>query len=448
MFDPFAKPLRDLTAADLGCLREVAEGWYVEYKRSALEAERIAKSLCSFANQYGGWLFLGIDERTDHSGAAGFPGVPAAERSTTEQRIRQAAQAHCSRAPYFETRFVDGPCRDPVVPADRFIAIVRVPPSDDVPHIHSSGRIFRRIGSSSEPHAETDRALLDQLLDRRRQLDGAIRRFTEFRPSLRNIDPTAYVHVYLLTRPNGEYPDRRRIDFKEFVEQLKTGPAAFYDNFYTAYDGYVARAVGRDAHDRPQQTIRYGADDGWAHITLPIDHFDGGHADDPRLRHLEHLREFEAQHPTSGSTLVDLTSMLLSLTSAMSAYVKLLKRSGLQRVPTFYRVAVEGVWRTIPYVDMASFAAHARNHGLAHIDRELLVWPTGDGYRGLSPLGWETDENAEPFLVGLSEASSIFSALLMVMGIDADYVGDNHAEFVGALKRRLNASRSSAGTAV
>lgn len=54
MFDPFGKPLADVKAADLARLRDVEEGWYVEYKATSPNADRIARSLCSFANQYGG----------------------------------------------------------------------------------------------------------------------------------------------------------------------------------------------------------------------------------------------------------------------------------------------------------------------------------------------------------------------------------------------------------
>ena len=365
MFDPFGKPLEQVEAGDLARLRGVAEGWYVEYKGTSPNADRIAKSLCSFANQFGGWLFLGIEELTDHSGPGAFVGISATERVATEQRIRQAAQAHCSRAPFFETHFVMGASSDPVLAADRFVAIVRIPASDDVPHVHSSGRIFRRVGSSSEPHAETDRAVLDQLLERRNRLEGAIRSYTEFRPTLREDDPAAYAHVYLVTRPEGEYPQRRALAFKEFVDEFKTSRGQLYDNFFTTRDGYAARAVGRELPNRPHQTLRY-AFRGWAHITVPLDYFQAGQTDNPQLRHLEHLREFEAPHALARSTIVDITSTLLSLTSAMSHYISLLRRSGLAGVPTYYRVAIEGVWRTVPYLDLESFPAHAREHGGAH----------------------------------------------------------------------------------
>lgn len=440
MLDVFGKTLEDVTASDLARLRGVAEGWYVEYKRTTLDSERIAKTLCSFANQYGGWLFLGVDELPDHSGPGGFPGIPIAERATTEQRIRQAAQSHCSRAPFFETHFVVGPCSDPPIAADRFVAIVRVPPSDDVPHVHSSGRIYRRIGSSSEPTAENDRSMLDHLLDRQKRRDAAIRRFTETRPPLREDDPAAHIHVYLVTRREGEYSSRRSIEFAEFVEQLKTGNGQVFDNFYTTHDGYAARAVGRELPNRPHTTLRYALD-GWAHISLPIDQFPATQSNDPRLRHLQHLREFEAPHALVGSNILDLTSSIFSLTTAMSHYVQLLKRSGLEGVPAFYCVAIEGMWRNIPYIDMASFPAYALQHGVAHLDQKLIVWPAGDGFHSLARLDWKQNKTADADFVGFPQAAAIFSTVVSLMGIDAGYLSKNYTELVAALKRRLTPPR-------
>ena len=51
---PFDKEVADLFAEDLEGLRQVHEGWYVEYKEEAISPRNIAKSLSAFANQYGG----------------------------------------------------------------------------------------------------------------------------------------------------------------------------------------------------------------------------------------------------------------------------------------------------------------------------------------------------------------------------------------------------------
>jgi hypothetical protein len=126
MFNPFDKALSEVTADDLEPLGRVTEGWYVEYKRELLSADRLAKSLCAFANAEGGWLFLGISAAPDNT-AGSFPGLDIGTRSSIEDRIRQAANAHCSRPPMFETRFIEGPSSKINLAAGRLICTVKIP---------------------------------------------------------------------------------------------------------------------------------------------------------------------------------------------------------------------------------------------------------------------------------------------------------------------------------
>ena len=63
-YSPFDKPIKDLNPHDLTVLKTVNEGWYVEYKREMVNPMALAKAISAFANTYGGWLFLGIQERS------------------------------------------------------------------------------------------------------------------------------------------------------------------------------------------------------------------------------------------------------------------------------------------------------------------------------------------------------------------------------------------------
>ena len=75
-YTPFNKTINEPDETDiLGILRGVSEGWYVEYKSELPKIRDVAKSLSSFANQYGGWLFIGVEEDKKSKTAAGFPGT-------------------------------------------------------------------------------------------------------------------------------------------------------------------------------------------------------------------------------------------------------------------------------------------------------------------------------------------------------------------------------------
>ena len=92
LYRPFADHLDEVAPEDLGRLTDVHEGWYVEYKREMIVNRELAKSLSSFANQYGGWLFLGVEEDTVYNVAAAFPGIPNAELQHALDSIRNAAK--------------------------------------------------------------------------------------------------------------------------------------------------------------------------------------------------------------------------------------------------------------------------------------------------------------------------------------------------------------------
>src|SRR5664280_250963 len=88
-YTPFDKRIEELTGPDLGVLRDVSEGWYVEYKSAPIVTKAIAKSISAFANHYGGWLFFGISEISGKAGA--FPGVEDAAIFELERSIRNAS---------------------------------------------------------------------------------------------------------------------------------------------------------------------------------------------------------------------------------------------------------------------------------------------------------------------------------------------------------------------
>jgi predicted HTH transcriptional regulator len=77
-YNPFSKPLQDIAGNDLRVLRSTAE--YIEYKRELPNLRDLAKALSAFANQYGGFLFIGVTEAGDGSRMAKeFGGLPEQE---------------------------------------------------------------------------------------------------------------------------------------------------------------------------------------------------------------------------------------------------------------------------------------------------------------------------------------------------------------------------------
>ena len=153
-YTPFEKALKDVKPAELETLRSVAEGWYVEYKSRPLSTKALAKSLSSFANQYGGWIVFGVEEDTDTLKAKAFPGINSSLVSQLLQLLKEASRGSLNPDVFYETRVFEGPIDEVGLTQDHSIVVVRIPPGADTPYIHSDGRIYRRIADSTvrAPH--------------------------------------------------------------------------------------------------------------------------------------------------------------------------------------------------------------------------------------------------------------------------------------------------------
>ena len=203
-YSPFDKALQRLATADLAALREVSEGWYVEYKQELSNASSMAKSISAFGNTYGGWIFYGVSEKSKEEPVAGsFPGIARADVDVALQRMRQAVASHTMPSPHFETNVLWGPCRDIGLSDDRAVVCVRVPWSVSAPHIHKSGQIYRRVADGSEPRPENDRFVLDQLWQRSNDLRKKVSKWVARNPEFSEFEKSAVLAASTCSRSMG-----------------------------------------------------------------------------------------------------------------------------------------------------------------------------------------------------------------------------------------------------
>ncbi|MBQ6436197.1 ATP-binding protein [bacterium] len=67
MFTPFGKKLDELSFKDIQnfCEKSVPENIYLDYKEEINpKNDHLAKTIASFANTYGGWILIGVKEKT------------------------------------------------------------------------------------------------------------------------------------------------------------------------------------------------------------------------------------------------------------------------------------------------------------------------------------------------------------------------------------------------
>jgi hypothetical protein len=154
MFNPFGKDLANITENDLQCLLTVGEGWYIEYKSAIPASKKIAKSIASFSNSYGGLYILGVESDKNTNCAVSFPGI-----DIKIDLIHDAVKGNLDPFPYFE-------CYTVPLQNGKNVVIVAVEEGFDPPCVHNDGRIYRRQESSSDPMHETNRYSVDQLYEK------------------------------------------------------------------------------------------------------------------------------------------------------------------------------------------------------------------------------------------------------------------------------------------
>ena len=149
-YTPFETDLSNISQDDLATLKNVHEGWYVEYKSELIKPRDLAKSLASFANQLGGWIFFGVSEDRKSQVAKSFPGIPDSDVSSALESIRNASKDLINPDVFYISRVFRGPIESLGLTSGRSIIVVQIPQGADCPYVHNDGRIYRRIADLLE----------------------------------------------------------------------------------------------------------------------------------------------------------------------------------------------------------------------------------------------------------------------------------------------------------
>jgi hypothetical protein len=378
-YNPFAKALQTVTADDLAALVHVAEGWYVEYKRAPIAIPDIAKQLSAFANQYGGWLLFGVEAADRSRMASAFPGMSDSETGALSLRIREATSSHIAPAVLYEEHVVRGPCKPINLKEGHSILIVGIPQGVDPPYVHSSGRIFRRLGDQSKPKEETDRHSLDLLWERgkrfRRKVSRRFRAIPELPEAQRD---SAWAFVFLAPDLRLAAPDTL-LSFDEFrtlaMNRGNTiaGPSAPLEEVRSTQLGYAARQVERNNPELATMTFRWWHN-GVVRLDIPINTW----SSDDFLRHGGHykcgndfLHQLHSQHHDNAQ-ICDLSMLVMGLIALGNLYRHLLTCTGDKR-RLFATFELHNVFYRIPFFNSARYISRCQSDGVPIIlDRSII----------------------------------------------------------------------------
>ena len=425
LYRPFADDLQEVPPEDLIRLKDVHEGWYAEYKGALIANRELAKSLSSFANQYGGWLFLGVKEDSKENVASSFPGIPKAQGQDALDSIRNSAKDLLNPPVFYNVREFEGPIDAIGLPVGRSIVVVQIPEGSNSPYIHNDGRIYRRVGDSSQPTPVTDRSTFDLLTRRGEEARSRLEERVLWTPvTSKGEENQPFIHVSVMSDPYeimGHWYSGR---IAEFANSMR-GFTVPFDNVFSTNEGYIARQVStNDAYGRV--FTWHFSRHCHSFVTFPIQ-MRPIDLDDPIWLEYENGREFISKVLDTGLTparILDLNILMDFLLGVVKRHRIVVGDAGVKG-PFYLKANIENVWRTVPFVDHTKFLQHISNFGLPLNQESDMTVPIGTALdtfivsRELSEVPSESDGTID------SGAIILFLSIVNALGIPREILSDS-----------------------
>ena len=156
------KRWEDITAEDLKELLSSNddETFFIEYKSDEEPPAKLVKEVSAFANTYGGYVFLGINDDKTIGGCEKW----------TEQRIHTTIHDSLTPSPNFDVR--------KIAINNKVVLAIKVEEGPIPPYITGKGAIFERLSSGSFP--VKDSAKLNQLYNKRIDQKNRVKETIEY----------------------------------------------------------------------------------------------------------------------------------------------------------------------------------------------------------------------------------------------------------------------------
>lgn len=110
------------------------ETFFFEYKNDDVTPKKVVEEISAFANTYGGYIILGVDDDKNISGC----------KSWTEQRIHTVIHDSITPIPIFDVKKLK-------TKENQIIFVIRIEEGNMPPYITNNGKIYERVSSGSFP---------------------------------------------------------------------------------------------------------------------------------------------------------------------------------------------------------------------------------------------------------------------------------------------------------
>lgn len=373
------KNIYQIELRDLEQLREkgIEEGVHIEYKRelSNTVKKRLPNIITSFANEEGGWLFIGIDE-DDMS-------IKYIKNKDYELMLNNILKDITSPIPRIIPRFLT-----PMGDNSKGVLVVWIPEGDKPPYI-SNGKIYRRVGSGSSPIKEIeDRYYLDSLYQKSEKKIDKLEKFCKKDISIYNRAWNVYtqnykylgmcniylIPVYDLKLLESIKPEK----LKEYIlNETKTSKTYHGDGVSLTINmpfEKAAYSVGsiifrnKELLDSYESTIAWEQFfDGSAKIHIPIPYVLNTTKVVATLT--EHVSNFEDPKVFDDFNYIDGKKFLYAILGSISEYFSCIKKLREEFEEIMIVIDIDHVRKNILYFDTEKYKSYISRNGIVFSDK-------------------------------------------------------------------------------
>lgn len=333
--------------------KEVEEGYQVEYKTSLTESvkRKIPKIITSFANSAGGWLFIGVDEKTHELDKLEKP-----QRTDYNQIISQLLREHVSPLPRFDGRFLR-------LKGSAFgVLAIYISEGNNPPYI-ADGTVYIRNGSSSEP-AKSQRAEIDNLYQKQKDFKTRIADFCKrevyYPMDNKKSSQIVLCNIYIMNVIRGFSQDMP-IRLNELAEDFISISGNQFHNYIFSNDSVIfqnSKVLGQ---------YQIGIDveifsDYSAKIHMPVKQLDNS---DEGIA-VDRLKRISGQGAINEFLLLDGYITCQCFQYIVQQYFQFLKAKNVDLSMFLYKISLEDAENSILYFDSDPYEEYVRKHDVPY----------------------------------------------------------------------------------
>lgn len=410
----YKRNLDDVDGDTLSELYDVEEGWFYEFKSLPPDTSKIARSVSSFANAYGGVIVFGVTEVQKTRKLSEIIGFSLEDAEILILKIRQAVESHLTPCPFYVAGLVKINDVD-----EKYVVWVKIESGGNGPYLHSSGVVYVRKGDSSSPVALNDIGQIERMWRNRQEESDVLAKRIEYLHSITHKSIPRLELFILDDKMKFKHSKINFLDFKKVAFGLDAhGSRNLFDTSYQLDTSYVARLINRDLD---VSSILWDFDyiRGLHHIRIPLgaQMWDGSKFKD-EIEGSEKFNDLSGflkeKNIDSKIFLVDFTPSLGILLTFMSKLSSLAIMGNNSKFKMLVNFKISGVKSSMPYIRLKRYYEELSNDIIPYVYREVdFMYPLNKPTEWLE-LSSDYDEKDKKFNDIENTAAILYRAFNMV----------------------------------